>query len=152
MSSTHCHGKNLWTVISGSRGRGAQTHLLRLRDHHVAIHEYARNGLGHAREDRCACGPGSIRGRDSYCSEATLTHGNVGHEVAVMGRNQQLPQAQARGEGYPSITSGTARHMSAAAEGRDGRGLTHVQPFRAALDHALAFCGELAEVRGEHRG
>ncbi len=29
--------------------------------------------------------------------------------------------------------------------------LTHVQPLCAAFDHALAFCGELAKVRGQHR-
>lgn len=65
-------------------------------------------------------------------------------------RSQQIPQTQAREEGYPSMTSGTARPVSSAADGRGGRGLTHVQPFRAALDHALAFCGELAKVGGEH--
>ena len=43
--------------------------------------------------------------------------------------------------------------MSGCEDGRGGGGeLTHVQPFSAALDHALAFCGELAKVGGEDGG
>lgn len=40
--------------------------------------------------------------------------------------------------------------MDAAADSASA--LTHVQPFRAALDHPLAFCSELAKVGGEHGG
>lgn len=32
------------------------------------------------------------------------------------------------------------------------RELAHMQPFGTAEDHALAFCGELAKVRGENGG
>ena len=66
------------------------------------------------------------------------------------------------GLSYPSITSarreGCDRQWSAyvsdacnCACAQPGR-LTHVQPLCTALDHAFAFCGELAEVGGEDRG
>ena len=62
------------------------------------------------------------------------------------------------GLSYPSITSarregatGSGQHVCNCACAQPGR-LTHVQPLCTALDHAFAFCGELAEVGGEDRG
>ena len=66
------------------------------------------------------------------------------------------------GLSYPSITSarreGCDRQWSAyvsdtcnCACAQPGR-LTHVQPLCTALDHAFAFCGELAKVRRQHGG
>lgn len=106
------------------------------------------------------------------------THGNVGHEVATSDVIRVSGAAMGGCvHAYPSITSRRRDNASASGAwdalsrivgggragcGRAGRvrvggcevgrGLTHVQPLCTAANHALAFCGELPEVGGQHRG
>ena len=61
MSLTHWFGGEVVSVEGGLGRRGAD--LFGLGDHHVAVHEYARDALGDGGQHGGACAAGSAGGR-----------------------------------------------------------------------------------------
>ena len=61
MSLTHWFGGEVGSVEGGLGRRGAD--LFGLGDHHVAVHEYARDALGDGGQHGGACAAGSAGGR-----------------------------------------------------------------------------------------
>ena len=76
--------------LAGGLWAGEGAHLLGLGDHHMAVHEDARDALRHARQDGGTWrGGGGISGYYCVGRGAPRTHGDVGHEVASIGRDQR---------------------------------------------------------------
>ena len=100
-----------------------RTDLLRLSDHHMAVHENARNAFEDAREYGRTCDRREHTGSDErriyrQHEEAKVvryrrTHGDVGYEMAGISEiSSVVGHVVALGELYPSMTSGVAKTYS----------------------------------------
>lgn len=67
---------------------------------------------------------------DLIVGEDRQTHGDIWHEMPLPGEDEHF------GNGRFALDSPVHN--------------VHMEPLGASLNHAGAFCGELAKVRGEH--
>lgn len=102
-------------------------------DHHVHVHEDAWDALVHAGEDGSACGDMGVPlcwllRQNLIVGKGRQTHGDIWHEMPVQKNSLEYVN------GIGCFATDSPVHN------------VHMEPLGASLNHASAFCGELAKI------